>query len=79
MKWIAVKDKMPPPDTKVLCISAHGVEGPEIFTLHYSRVRGWYSFELNISSHYIITYWCPMPSVPDDWGDWEYLEELLSP
>ena len=67
MEWISVEDKMPEPETEVLCINSMGV-----------KVVGWlfYGMKNKDEKQYVcdaefvkvvnITHWVPLPEPPKD-------------
>lgn len=65
--WIKTKDKFPRENVKVLGIESRGLDGPEILTLQWSRLRGWHSFHFKTEAPLSIVYWKPMIETPDIW------------
>ena len=67
MEWINVKEKLPPPLTRVLVWISHVVPHEEI---SYLQDDEWQQSYISSRMPEIrVDYWMPLPESPEGWGE----------
>ena len=67
MKWISVKDRLPPNKDRYLCAGVEAVGGRlhkahvRILKLYYTWVSDWEDAE-----NFVVTHWMPLPEPPKE-------------